>query len=239
MRVTKIDPKIIIALDYSDKQAALNLVKKLDPIHCRLKVGKQMFTAYGPDFVKHLIDSGFDVFLDLKFHDIPNTVAKACEAAMELGVWMLNVHALGGLAMLEAARAAIPKDDPKAPLLIAVTLLTSLNESDIRAIGLSGRLTDHVVSLARLAESAELDGVVCSPLEISLLREHIHSDFILVTPGIRLPTDELHDQQRTLTPGEAIRRGANYLVIGRSITLSEKPKEILRQIELDIAQFSN
>lgn len=220
---------IIIALDYDKDQKALDLVAQLNPKECKLKVGKNMFTRYGPEFVKILIRKGFDVFLDLKFHDIPTTVALACKAAAELGVWMLNVHASGGLKMLQAAQEAI-STTPLKPKLIAVTVLTSMNEADLNEIGVSETLQDHVLRLAHLGQRAKLDGVVCSAEEAPLLRQAFGKNFCLVTPGIRLSGSDANDQKRLVTPKEAIARGSDYLVIGRPITGAVDPKLTLAQV---------
>jgi orotidine-5'-phosphate decarboxylase len=228
------DPKVIVALDYPDAKSALELAQRLDPAQCRVKVGKELFTAAGPALVERLVGRGFGLFLDLKFHDIPNTVAAACRAAAALGVWMLNVHASGGRTMLEAARAAIPRADG-APKLIAVTLLTSMNESDLADIGMSGTPAEVVMRLARLAKSCGLDGVVCSAQEALALRAMGGTDFALVTPGIRPSDASVDDQSRVVTPAAAIAGGASYLVIGRPITRAANPLEALERINADIA----
>ena len=220
------DPKIIVALDYADAASALKLVNQLDPALCRLKVGKELFTAVGPQFIEQLSRANFGVFLDLKFHDIPNTVAKACSAASNLGVWMLNVHASGGLEMMEAARSAVNASSTK-PLLIAVTVLTSMNQQQLNQIGVVGDLATHVLNLAKLTQLAELDGVVCSALEASMLRQKLGSEFCLVTPGIRPANANQDDQSRVVTPKDALNMGASYLVIGRPITLATDPLQAL------------
>ncbi|HEB54804.1 MAG TPA: orotidine-5'-phosphate decarboxylase [Gammaproteobacteria bacterium] len=225
--------RIIIALDYPAAEAAKPLLEQLDPARCRVKVGKELFTAAGPAFVSRLVQQGFDVFLDLKFHDIPNTVAKACQAAAELGVWMLNVHALGGGRMLTAARAAIDSSAHH-PLLIAVTILTSMGPEELAQIGLVGDAKEHVRRLAQLAQEAGIDGVVCSPLEVAMLRKHIEPSFRLVTPGIRPKGAAAGDQTRIMTPAEAIAAGSDYLVIGRPITQQADPMAALSAIESEI-----
>ena len=225
--------RIIIALDYPDAEAAKKLLAQLDPSRCRVKVGKELFTAAGPAFVSMLVEQGFDVFLDLKFHDIPNTVAKACKAAAGLGVWMLNVHALGGGRMLAAAREAIDNADHK-PLLIAVTILTSMGADDLEQIGLAGDAKEQVRRLAQLAQKAGIDGVVCSPLEVAMLRQHIDPSFKLVTPGIRPRGADVGDQTRIMTPAEAVAAGSDYLVIGRPITQQSDPMAALAAIEKEI-----
>lgn len=224
---------IIVALDFAREADALALVERLDPSRCRLKVGKEMFTRNGPQLVEKLVAKGYDVFLDLKFHDIPNTVAGACRSAAELGIWMVNVHALGGKRMMEAAAEALDKGSNR-PLLIGVTILTSMGEEEIAQIGLSGSPADNVKRLAVLAQESGLDGVVCSPREVAMLREVIRDDFRLVTPGIRPAWSEKGDQTRITTPADAIRLGSDYLVIGRPITAAEDPLQALALIEAEL-----
>lgn len=220
-----------MALDYSSAENAMQLVDQLDPQLCRLKVGKELFTAAGPQLVERLMTKGFDVFLDLKFHDIPNTVAKACQAAASLGVWMVNVHALGGRKMLNAAREAIAPGTTK---LIAVTLLTSMDQDDLTDIGLQGLPDEIVERLARLAHDCALDGVVCSALETTLLRRLLGGDFCLVTPGIRPANGQFDDQTRIAIPRQAILNGTNYLVIGRPITQASNPLLMCQQLNAEI-----
>jgi orotidine-5'-phosphate decarboxylase len=220
-------PRIIVALDFPDASQALDLAAKLDPSLCRLKVGKELFTTEGPRLVEKLVCRGFEIFLDLKFHDIPNTVAGACRAAAELGVWMMNVHALGGRRMLAAAREAVPAGSSK---LIAVTLLTSIEQGDLSEIGLEGSPQDVVQRLALLTHDCGLDGVVCSALEASSLRKMIGKDFCLVTPGIRPADTSPNEQKRISTPRQALENGADYLVIGRAITKASDPVSMLRQL---------
>lgn len=227
------DPKIIVALDYPDATSANQLVAKLDPAMCRLKVGKELFTAEGPDFVRGLVNQGYGVFLDLKFHDIPNTTAKACEAAARLGVWMVNVHACGGRAMMQAAREAINKTTTP-PLLIAVTVLTSMDELALHEIGVNRKLEDQVLRLASLTQECGLDGVVCSAQEAPMLRDVLDPDFYLITPGIRPADSSKDDQSRIVTPADALRRGSNYLVIGRPITQAADPLAALQRICAEI-----
>lgn len=227
------DSRVIVALDYPSAAAALALVERLDPARCRVKVGKELFTRAGPDLVRRLVDGGFDVFLDLKYHDIPNTVAGACAAAADLGVWMVNVHALGGRAMMEAARKALEAGGRR-PLLIAVTVLTSHSEADLADIGLAGTPMENVRRLAALAEDSGLDGVVCSPREVATLRGAHGEGFRLVTPGIRPSGAALGDQKRVMTPGDAIRSGSDYLVIGRPITGADDPMGVLLAVEAEI-----
>lgn len=226
-------PRVIVALDYADAKSALRLVDRVEPGLCRLKVGKELFTAAGPALVETLVGRGYDIFLDLKYHDIPNTVASACRAAAALGVWMLNVHASGGRAMMSAAAEAV-STHPRIKL-IAVTLLTSMGQSDMDEVGLAGTPQDAVLRLARLAQGAGLHGVVCSGLEADLLRKDLGADFCLVTPGIR-PAAADDDQKRVLTPRAAIAQGAHYLVIGRPITQAPDPAAALAAINADIAK---
>jgi orotidine-5'-phosphate decarboxylase len=225
--------KIIVALDYADAVSALALVERLDPALCRLKVGKELFTVAGPELVRVLVARGFEVFLDLKFHDIPNTVAAACRAAAGLGVWMVNVHASGGRRMMTAAQEALVGLD-KRPLLIAVTVLTSMSEEDMGEVGVSGAPSDQVLRLARLTQACKLDGVVCSAQEAAMLRADLGADFRLVTPGIRPAGADVGDQRRVMTPVEALRAGATDLVIGRPITGASDPLAALKQIQSDI-----
>lgn len=228
-----VDSKVIIALDYASKEEALTFVRLLDPGLCKLKIGKELFTLAGPDLVRSLVDMSFDVFLDLKFHDIPNTVAQACKAAASLGVWMLNVHALGGQTMLQAAREAIDASAQQ-PLLIGVTILTSMSAADLQQIGISGTAEENVERLALLSENAALDGVVCSSKEVKLLRKKVGADFKLVTPGIRPAGSNQDDQKRIMTPPDAIQAGSDYLVIGRPITKSNDPLQALIDINRQI-----
>lgn len=228
-------PNVIVALDYDNMSGATALVDQLDPKMCRLKVGKYMFTRFGPEFVRTLVARGFSVFLDLKFHDIPNTVADACVAAAQLGVWMVNVHVLGGVAMMQAARAALDQlPASQRPLLIGVTVLTSLQEADLTELGFNQPLEVLVQQYAQLAKQAGLDGVVCSAQEASLLKSTLGDDFLLVTPGIRFENDSPSDQKRVVTPKAAIAAGADYLVIGRSITQAKNPLAILQSIDREV-----
>ena len=225
-------PKIIIALDYSSKQSADDFISRMTPDLCALKIGKHLFTRLGPDYVRELIQKGFRVFLDLKFHDIPNTVADACTAAADLGVWMVNVHVSGGSAMMRAARSAIDAfPAEKRPLLIGVTVLTSLDDNDLKLLGMNDSVENTVLRFAEAAKKCGLDGVVCSAKEAVLLRKALGEKFLLVTPGIRLASDKHSDQKRVLTPAAAFAAGSDYLVIGRSITGAEDPLEILRELQ--------
>ncbi len=222
---------IIVALDYPDATSALEFVDNLSPELCRLKVGFELFVAAGPEFVDRLVAKGYDVFLDLKFHDIPNTVAAACKVAADSGVWMLNVHASGGAGMLSAAREAVASAGQSRPLLIAVTVLTALSGEDLGELGIKENPAEHVLRLARLSHACGLDGVVCSAAEAATLRAFFPAqDFVLVTPGIRLAADSRDDQKRVLTPRQALESGSDYLVIGRPITRAADPVERLHEI---------
>ena len=225
-------PRLIVAMDFDNQKDCLNLVEKLDPTLCRLKIGKESFTRFGPALVETLQGQGFDVFLDLKFHDIPNTVAKAVKAAADLGVWMVNVHALGGERMLSAAKQALSAYTTP-PLLIAVTILTSMEDSDFTALGIPGGVAAQVQNLSRLAKQCELDGVVCSAQEVELVKESMPS-FMTVTPGIRPANAAQGDQRRVLTPGEAIKQGSDFLVVGRPITQAENPLQACDNIAQEI-----
>lgn len=225
--------RVIVALDFADAKAALAFVARVSPAQCRLKIGVELFTAAGPDVVANLVSRGFDVFLDLKYHDIPTTVARACAQAAKLGVWMLNVHTLGGKKMLEAAREAIDISTHR-PLLIGVTLLTSHGDTDLAELGIDRGTERHVTHLAGIAQAAGLDGVVCSPQEASALRTRFGKNFLLVTPGVRPAGSVTDDQQRTRTPAEAVADGADYLVVGRPITLAPNPLSALEAINREI-----
>lgn len=227
-------PRIIVALDFPQARPALDLASRLEPAQCRVKVGSELFTSAGPALVEDLVKRGFGVFLDLKFHDIPNTVAAACRAAAALGVWMLNVHASGGQAMLEAAREATAVT-AGAPRLIAVTVLTSMSAQDLNAVGLNETPDEVVLRLALLAKNCGLDGVVCAAREASILRKECGDEFVLVTPGIRPADADTNDQQRIMTPTAAIGAGADYLVIGRPITRAPDPLRALARINQEIA----
>jgi orotidine-5'-phosphate decarboxylase len=222
------DP-IIVALDVPSLSCALKKAEQLDPDLCKVKVGKELFTKVGPDSVIRLRKMGFDVFLDLKFHDIPNTVARACAAAADLGCWMVNLHASGGRAMMETAANAMAKLS-NAPLLTAVTVLTSLNDNLLAEIGVGDGTLLHTTRLAKLANSCGLDGVVCSPHEITSIREEVNDSFLIVTPGVRPLGSAVNDQARIATPIEAIKKGADYLVIGRPITEARDSRIALIEI---------
>jgi orotidine-5'-phosphate decarboxylase len=219
---------IIVALDM-ESERALELAKKLNPQECKVKVGSQLFTADGPMIIEKLNELGFDIFLDLKFHDIPNTVKKAVETVIKMGVWMLNVHSLGGKEMLRAAYEVVEKVSIK-PLLVGVTVLTSLNDKSLKEVGLGLNTEDQVLLLAELCQTEGLNGVVCSANELSVLRKHLEEDFLLVTPGIRSSGQESDDQKRISTASEAISNGADYIVIGREISNEIDPSEKIRQI---------
>ncbi len=228
-------PRLIIALDYAEQTPAWRLIEQLDPSLCRLKIGKEMFTRFGPDFVRQAIQQGFDIFLDLKYHDIPNTVAAACDAAADLGVWMLNLHASGGRKMMEAAMNRLAQHQ-QAPLVIGVTILTALDDSDLVEIGYQGTAQANVNRLATLAADSGLNGVVCSPLEANALRQQHPESFLLVTPGIRAANDPKDDQIRKATPADAIKNGASHLVIGRPVTQAANPQQALMTIHQAVTQ---
>ncbi|WP_166423859.1 orotidine-5'-phosphate decarboxylase [Paraglaciecola sp. 20A4] len=228
------DPKVVIALDFDVKKQALDFVDKIDPSQCRLKVGKEMFTYFGPEFVRTLVAKKFDVFLDLKFHDIPNTVAKACIAAADLGVWMVNVHASGGEKMMCHAKEALLQFGANKPHLIAVTVLTSMDQHQLTQIGINSTPMEHVLRLASLTKQAGLDGVVCSAQEAEVLKQTLGKDFMLVTPGIRPVGSDVGDQKRVMTPQEAMRVGVDYMVIGRPITQAADPVAALESINASI-----
>jgi orotidine-5'-phosphate decarboxylase len=226
-------PRIIVALDYADGVSAWALARRLDPQQCRVKVGKELFTAAGPDLIRGLVAHGFGVFLDLKFHDIPHTVAAACKAGAGLGVWMMNVHASGGRRMMEAAVQSLAGLENK-PLLIGVTVLTSMEAEELRECGIASSPAEQVVRLAMLAKSCALGGVVCSAQEAAELRALMGGEFALVTPGIRPAGSDTGDQRRIMTPAQAIAAGADYLVIGRPITQAPDPLQVLKDIQLEI-----
>jgi len=230
--------RIIVALDYADARSATVLVDRLQPSACRLKVGNELFTASGPEFIAMLVKRGFDVFLDLKFHDIPNTVAQACKAAAALGVWMLNVHALGGRTMMQSAREAIGTASSR-PRLIAVTVLTSMAEKDLHEVGIDAAPFDEALRLAALANECGLDGVVCAAHEAGAVRSQLGEAFLRVTPGIRLPGDPAGDQKRVMTPRQALESGSSYLVIGRPVTRAAQPLEVLARINSEVAAVEN
>lgn len=227
--------KLIVALDFNNQNEAFRLVDQLDTKDCALKVGSEMFTLLGASFVKQLVQRQFKVFLDLKFYDIPNTVARACSVAADMGVWMMNVHALGGMNMMMAAKKSLESYGNDAPILIAVTVLTSFKEGDLESIGIKKALIDEVTGLARLAREAGLDGVVSSAHEAKIIKQECGSEFITVTPGIRLAAGSQDDQSRIMTPIQAIDAGSDYLVIGRPITQSEAPSAVLAEILRDIS----
>lgn len=228
--MNKTDPKTIVALDYPDAESANAFVDRVNPELCKLKVGFELFVAAGPGFVESLAGKGYDVFLDLKFHDIPNTVASACRTASSLGVWMINVHASGGSTMMEAARNAVDQSEHQ-PKLIAVTVLTSMDDADLAGVNVSKGANDQALYLSGLAKAAGMDGVVCSAREAAAMREQNGEGFLLVTPGIRPAGSEQGDQKRIVTPADAFSWGADYLVVGRPVTQSDDPLAVLRDIE--------
>ncbi|RKS87045.1 orotidine-5'-phosphate decarboxylase [Orbus hercynius] len=221
---------IIVAVDFADIKSAWNFIDRVEPTDCRLKIGKELFTIAGPEFIKQIHNKGFEVFLDLKFHDIPNTVAKAVTAAADLGVWMTNVHASGGSRMMQAAKDALYSYGKDAPMLIAVTVLTSMESADLNEIGINVSPLEQATRLAVLAKNCGLDGVVCSAKEVQSFRTRLGSDFKLVTPGIRPVGTDPDDQRRIMTPQRAQAAGSDYLVIGRPITQSDQPEQTLRDI---------
>ncbi|MCY6419681.1 orotidine-5'-phosphate decarboxylase [Escherichia coli] len=225
---------VVVALDYHNRDAALAFVDKIDPRDCRLKVGKEMFTLFGPQFVRELQQRGFDIFLDLKFHDIPNTAAHAVAAAADLGVWMVNVHASGGARMMAAAREALVPFGKDAPLLIAVTVLTSMEASDLADLGVTLSPADYAERLAALTQKCGLDGVVCSAQEAARFKQVFGQEFKLVTPGIRPQGSEAGDQRRIMTPEQALAAGVDYMVIGRPVTQSVDPAQTLKAINASL-----
>ena len=218
--------KLIVALDYDNRNDALSLVDKLCPTQCAVKVGSELFTLFGPELVRDLMQRQFRVFLDLKFHDIPHTVARACKALADLGVWMLTVHAVGGRDMLLAAKKSFEGYDSP-PLLIAVTVLTSMGQAELTSTGVHGKLQHQVLQLAQMARHVGLDGVVCSAFEAPMIKQACGQSFLAVTPGIRLKNESLDDQSRVMTPELALRAGSDYLVVGRSITRAKNPKQVI------------
>ncbi|MGB3256319.1 orotidine-5'-phosphate decarboxylase [Buttiauxella gaviniae] len=230
------DSPIVVALDYDNRDKALAFIDRIDPRDCRLKVGKEMFTLFGPQLVRDIQVRGFDVFLDLKFHDIPNTTAHAVAAAAELGVWMVNVHASGGARMMTAAREALLPFGNNAPLLIAVTVLTSMEASDLVDLGIAATPAEHAERLARLTQNCGLDGVVCSAQEAVRFKSELGQSFKLVTPGIRPVGSDAGDQRRIMTPQQAQTAGVDFMVIGRPITQSENPSQTLRDIRASLLQ---
>lgn len=229
--------RVIVALDFPDARAARAFVEPLTPSQCRLKVGFELFVSEGPALVAHLVERGFDVFLDLKFHDIPNTVAAACRAAAGLGVWMVNVHASGGRVMMSRAREAVDASAHR-PKIIAVTVLTSMDDTDLAGIGVTRPAAAQAVELARLTHDCGLDGVVCSAAEAGQMRSACGEDFLLVTPGIRPGGSEQGDQKRIMTPSSAVEAGADYLVIGRPITQATDPVAMLESINAELAALT-
>ncbi|WP_288877734.1 orotidine-5'-phosphate decarboxylase [uncultured Kosakonia sp.] len=230
------DSPVVVALDYANRDSALAFVDRIDPRDCRLKVGKEMFTLFGPQFVRKLQQRGFDIFLDLKFHDIPNTTAHAVKAAADLGVWMVNVHASGGARMMTAAKEALLPFGADAPLLIAVTVLTSMEASDLQDIGITATPAEHAGRLARLTQQCGLDGVVCSAQEAVRFKSELGQAFKLVTPGIRPQGSDAGDQRRIMTPEQALQAGVDYMVIGRPVTQSADPAQTLKVINASLGK---
>ncbi len=228
--MSTLGPRIVVAMDFDNADQCIAMAKRLSPSDCRLKVGKELFTACGPKIVEQLMSLGFEIFLDLKFHDIPTTTSKAVKAAAELGVWMVNVHASGGERMMVAAREILDGRPGKSPILIAVTVLTSMESSDLIGVGIECTAEDQVMKLANLTRKCGLDGIVCSAQESALMRSQFGNDFCLVTPGIRLDSSPSDDQRRTLTPAAAVAAGSSYLVIGRPITQSPNPTDTCQSI---------
>lgn len=224
-----IQSPIVVAIDKADMKSALMLADTLDPSLCRVKVGKELFTRCGPEIIKQLHNRGFEVFLDLKFHDIPNTTAQAVLAAADMGVWMVNVHATAGEQAMTLSKQRL-LDGGYDTLLIAVTVLTSMDETALHQTGVNGTLDEQVTRLASLTKNSGLDGVVCSAQEAEVLKAMLGSDFKLVTPGIRMLDDSSDDQQRICTPRQAVEQGSDYLVIGRSITTADNPSEKMQLI---------
>lgn len=219
-----------MALDFAKQTDTWKLLEQLDPQRCAVKVGSEMFTLFGPEFVRRLISDGFRVFLDLKFHDIPNTVAHACRASADLGVWMVNVHVSGGPNMLEAAREAIHAYGAARPLLIGVTVLTSLDATELLTVGIAQPLPTYVSQLAKLAQTYGLDGVVSSALEVPLIKNQCGKTFLTITPGIRFASQKQDDQSRIITPQAAIASGSDYIVVGRPITQAVNPLAVVDEI---------
>lgn len=230
------DSPVVVALDYDNRDSALAFVDRIDPRDCRLKVGKEMFTLFGPQFVRDLQQRGFDIFLDLKFHDIPNTTAHAVKAAADLGVWMVNVHASGGARMMAAAKEALVPFGADAPLLIAVTVLTSMEASDLLDLGIMATPAEHAERLARLTQQCGLDGVVCSAQEAVHFKSELGQAFKLVTPGIRPQGSAAGDQRRIMTPEQALAAGVDYMVIGRPVTQSADPAQTLTAINASLGK---
>lgn len=226
--------RLIIALDFDAQDDVLRLIDAIDPQSCAIKIGNELFTHFGPTLVRQLTDRGFHVFLDLKYHDIPNTVAKSCKAAADLGVWMVNVHASGGKKMMHAAREALEPFGLERPLLIAVTVLTSFDEPELNSIGVNTQIASQVLKLALLAKDAGLDGVVSSAHEVKEIKKVCGADFLTVTPGIRLEGNSKHDQTRIMTPKQAILQGCDYLVIGRPVTQAPDPCSVIAEIQQSI-----
>ena len=224
---------VIVALDFADEKQTLQFVRQLSPELCQIKIGKELFTATGRHLVEQLVNQGFKVFLDLKYHDIPNTVASACKIAAQMGIWMVDMHAGGGQRMMEAAAEAVSQFQQR-PYLIGVTVLTSMTQTDLAQTGVDRSIDEQVMHLAKLSQQSGLDGVVCSAQEAVILRDQLGKEFLLVTPGIRLNSKSEDDQRRIMTPKEALAAGSSYLVMGRPITRSADPVLLLQQINLGV-----
>ena len=222
------DSKVIVALDFSSLIETEFFLKKIKGQNCRLKVGKELFTSEGPNIIKLIQRYGFEIFLDLKFHDIPNTVSSAIKASCNFGVWMVNIHASGGKQMMLAAREAVDSSSHK-PLLIAVTILTSFDKSSYQELGFKNDLQEQIAYLAIMSEKSGMDGIVCSANDISSIKPLVEDKFQFITPGIRIENSN-DDQKRVTTPENAISNGSNYIVIGRPVTLSDDPATIIQKI---------
>ena len=227
-------PKLFIAIDQNDINKAKELIQKLAPEMCGIKVGKELFTACGPEIIQWIQEKGFKVFLDLKYHDIPNTVEKACFVASKMGVSILNVHALGGIDMMLAAKEGVDKSNNN-PYLIAVTLLTSMDSNGLKDIGFTSTVNKQILNLAKIASQAKMDGIVCSAKDIINIKSELPESFLYVTPGIRLSSSTKDDQKRISTPLEAVKMGSNILVIGRPITQAKNPEAVLNEIMNEIS----
>jgi orotidine-5'-phosphate decarboxylase len=227
-------PKLFIAIDQNDINKAKELIQKLAPEMCGIKVGKELFTACGPEIIQWIQEKGFKVFLDLKYHDIPNTVEKACFVASKMGVSILNVHALGGIDMMLAAKEGVDKSNNN-PYLIAVTLLTSMDSNGLKDIGFTSTVNKQILNLAKIASQAKMDGIVCSAKDIVYIKDSLPEKFLYVTPGIRISSSPKDDQKRISTPFEATKLGSNILVIGRPITQAKNPEAVLNQIMKEIS----
>jgi orotidine-5'-phosphate decarboxylase len=222
--------RVVTVLDVSSREEALRLANDLADVSGMFKVGSQLFMAEGPAIVRDLVGIGAKVFLDLKFHDIPNTVSRAVLEAAALGVSMMTIHASGGRAMMESVAKALKQFGSAEPLVVAVTVLTSLETAGLKETGVDRSVEDQVRLLALLTQDCGMSGVVCSPQEIQMLRKAVQRDFKLVTPGIRMPDQPIHDQNRVATPREAINSGADYIVVGRAVTADSNPRAAMERL---------